>query len=257
MRQREHHTEKREAGNPQTEIRRQPQRGGGKREQPVHRQLEGFFEGVLRHAGGALGAVKFHRGLPEAAPRPQPAQVTAAFGQRVHHRDNALVEQAEIAGVAGHRQRRQFLQQPVKAPGEKFFEQRVAPLFARGKNDFVAFAPFGEQPGNFLRRILQVGINHHHRVAGGEVQTGADGGLVAEISRKRKATPARVVLVLRLKDFPGAVARAIVHTENFVVGLPRCRHRAQPLKQARQHGFLVEARNDDGDFWHGYDALVK
>jgi hypothetical protein len=67
-----------------------------------------IFEGVLRHAGGALGALKFHRGLTEAAPRPQAAQVAIALGQRVHHGHDFFVEQAEIAGVARHRQRRHF-----------------------------------------------------------------------------------------------------------------------------------------------------
>src|SRR5208282_1706560 len=75
--------DKRTRRNPQTQPRRQPQRHGGKRKDAVHRQPEGFFEGVLRRAGGAFAALELDRRLFESAPRPQAAQVTVPLRQRV------------------------------------------------------------------------------------------------------------------------------------------------------------------------------
>ena len=73
---------------------------------------------------------------------------------------------------------------------------------------------------------------------------------MAEIPREGQAAPARIFLVLRLEQFPGAVARTVVHADDFVIQTPRRSHRIKPLKKFRQHGFFVEARDDDGDFVH-------
>src|ERR1019366_9262030 len=71
--------------------------------------------------------LKVYCGSPAA--RSARSNSTEVCRQCVHHGNNFFVEQTKIAGVALHRQGRQFPQQPVKAPRENPFHERVAPFF--------------------------------------------------------------------------------------------------------------------------------
>jgi hypothetical protein len=73
---------------------------------------------------------------------------------------------------------------------------------------------------------------------------------MSEVSRQREAAPARVLLVLPLQQFPGAVRRSVIDTNDLVVHSPATGRGAQPLEQLRQDGFFIEARNNDRNLLH-------
>ena len=146
----EHRAEEGKGGNPQAQIGRQPQRRGGKREQTVQGQLEGFCEGVLRYAGGARGAVELHGGLPEAAPGPQPAQVAVAFRQRINHVHHLFSSRQKSPASRGIGNGVIFAA-AGKNPRPADFLAAVLAFLADGKDHVISFAPFGQQPGRSPR----------------------------------------------------------------------------------------------------------
>ena len=70
---------------------------------------------------------------------------------------------------------------------------------------------------------MKVGIDNHHRVAPGMENSGADGGLMAEIASEGKSTPARIDLGLAAHKFPGPVPGTIIHADHFETQAPAFR----------------------------------
>jgi len=109
----------------------------------------------------------------------------------------------------------------------------IGVLMGRGVNPlevirWIALAPLAGVVMIMLGLAVETKSGRDGAIAGGEMEAGADGGLMAEVAGERKRAPARVLLVLGPEDFPGAVARAIVHADDLVVGVPGARHRRQP-----------------------------
>ena len=58
-----------------------------------------------------------------------------------------------------------------------------AALAALGVDHVEPAAPAGDQVGDHLGRVLQVGVDHDHRVAARVVEPGGDGDFLAEVAR--------------------------------------------------------------------------
>ena len=61
-----------------------------------------------------------------------------------------------------------------------------------------------------LRRVLEIGVHHHHGVALGVIEAGRQRGLMAEVARQEDDADPRVGLGQTLEDGRRAVGRAVV-----------------------------------------------
>jgi hypothetical protein len=55
---------------------------------------------------------------------------------------------------------------------------------AHAEHDLVSLLPPGDESGDELRRILQVGVQDDRRFSGCDIQTRRDRGLVTEVARQ-------------------------------------------------------------------------
>jgi len=69
----------------------------------------------------------------------------------------------------------------IKQPKAQPPRPALRPAGALADDHMMALPPLGHHVGDDLRRVLQVPINQHHTTAGGMVNAGRDGRLMAEI----------------------------------------------------------------------------
>ena len=115
-----------------------------------------------------------------------------ALAHLVEDVERAPVDEAEVADV----ERDLDLGDPVEAAVEpgcgRPLESRLAvALLAHRVDDVVALAPARGELEHDLGRILQVGVEHDHRVARGDVDAGGERDLVAEVPRQPDELEAR------------------------------------------------------------------
>ena len=94
-------------------------------------------------------------------------------------------------------------------------------------------------------RVLQVGVHDDDRLALRRVHAGGDGDLVAEIARQADIAEARVAPGERLQHDGAGIAAAVVDEDRLRRLVKPGEQQVEPAQQHRQHGFLVEHRNDD------------
>ena len=142
---------------------------------------------------------------------------------------------------------RQFFEQPVEGVRLQARRQALAgALAAHGIDHVIAFAPFGHHPGDHLGRMLEIGVDGNHRIAGGVGQARGQGRLLAEIAREDQQLDAGIGFVPDLQLGDAVILAAVVdadHLESFA-GL--LEHRDQPGEETVDiEGFVVDG-NDDG-----------
>ena len=102
---------------------------------------------------------------------------------RAQHVRHTAVNQAEIACIRRNRHARHPAQNAVKPPCRQLFHRRLAvSLAALAVNDFVSFAPFLRHQRDQFRRVLQIAIDNHNRVAARSIHARAYRHLMAEIA---------------------------------------------------------------------------
>ncbi len=113
----------------------------------------------------------------------------------------------------------------------------------------------GEQPGDFARVVLQIGVEGDNEFAAGGAETGAERGRLAEIAAE--ANPADSLVGFNQPPHlgPRAVGRAVVDEDNFQV-IPRRLGHGDHLGMERRQAFgFVEQRYDGGE--HGGLLVVS
>ncbi len=131
--------------------------------------------------------------LREADPHGHAAQKARALGHRQQSIQSAAVEQAEVAGVGLEVDLGEIVEQLVEPGGGGELEGGLAlALLAHGVDDVGALLPLLDHARDQLRRVLQVGVDHRHHIAGRVLQAGRERGLVAEVSREMNDSYARV-----------------------------------------------------------------
>ena len=95
------------------------------------------------------------------------------------------VDEAEVADVERHLDLGDLVEAAVEPGGGRPLEPRLAvALLADRVDDVVALAPARGELEHDLGRVLQVGVEHDHRVARGQVDAGGQRDLVAEVPRE-------------------------------------------------------------------------
>ena len=117
----------------------------------------------------------------------------------------------------------------------------------------MAFAHFRDQLADFLRRILQVGVERDDDVAAAVLETGHDRHVLAGIGGKQDdAGDIGPRLELLAQDRRRAVAAAVVDEDDLVGFAQGVERRVKAGEQRRESGFLVVDGDDDGECGRGH-----
>ena len=174
--------------------RRELEREVRERGHAVEREAQHAPDRELRLAGAAGGAVVLDDVAPEADPRAHPAQEARALAHAQQRVERRAVEEAEVAGVGLELDLGEPAHERVEPARGGELEARLAlALAALGDHDVGALAPALDQLGDQLRRVLEVAVDHHHRVPARVVEAGGERHLVAERAREVEHADARVV----------------------------------------------------------------
>ncbi len=164
--------------------------------------------------------------LGVADPDGHPAQEAVALAHRQQRVERAAVEQPEVARVVLELDLGELVEQPVEPAGGAELEARLAgALLADRVDDVTARPPVVEHRLDQLRRVLEVGVEHHHGVAGGVVETGGERGLVAEVPRQGDDAHPRVAVGQLLQRVRRAVRGAVVDQHQLERQSGRARRR--------------------------------
>ena len=225
------------------------QRVAREADDPVHPDHERAEEAVvLAVAGGARVAVVEHRGLLEADQRHQPAQEAVFLAQRDHVVDHTPAHQPEVPGVGGDLDVGDALDDAVADRRDDPLGQRLPRARAAlGVDDLIPLAPAGDHVGDQLRRVLQVAVDHHYRVARGRLHARQRRGGLAEAAREAQHLHARVGRAQLEDALLGAVGRRVDGEDQLPVGAHAGEHRRQALVDAPDVAFLVVCGDDDRD----------
>lgn len=153
---------------------------------------------------------------------------------------------SEVGRALRKRERGQPIQHEVEDLRRKTLAQPG--LIIRGAHtvdDVVPESGRGQQLGDHLRRMLQIGIERDDCIAVCRRQAGSEGELVAEVPGQANSADSRVI-VGRLQDhLPGVVGRAVVDKHQLGRPLELVEHGSHSPDENRQSGRLVEGWRDD------------
>ena len=160
----------------------QRERRRRKIEDAIERQLQKLMERVLRLTGGPGGSFVDASGLPEAGPCPKATDEPVLLGQAVQHAHHAPVHQRKVAAVQLHLDIGQQVINSVEAGIGKTLEGAFLTLRSDSVNHVETLTPERDHLEDHLGRILQIGVDDGHGVAGRVLEAGRHRGLVSEVS---------------------------------------------------------------------------
>jgi hypothetical protein len=141
---------------------------------------------------GALLSVVFDGGLFEAEPLAQAWDEAVAFGELVEAIDDGAVHEAEDSGVGCIGEIGEAAEEGIEEAEAQGARAALGAGAALGDDDGEAFAPLVDELWDDFGGVLEVAVEEDDGVAAGVVDTGGDGGLVAEISGKGEELDAGV-----------------------------------------------------------------
>ncbi len=200
-------------------------------------------------AGGAFLAVVDYAGLFEAQPGAQAGDEAVAFGEAVELVDDAAVHQAEDSGIGDFGQFGHEAHEGVEELEADAACAAVSAAAALTKDDLKSFLPFFDHGGDDFGRVLKIAVDQDHAVAGGVVDAGSDGGLMAEIAGEADELDAGVLGVIFANNLGGAVAAAVIDQDDFPVVAGGVEGGADAAAELGEVVFFVEDGGYDGN--HG------
>ena len=119
--------------------------------------------------------------------------------------------------------------------------------FLPAAHQVVAIAGYhAVELGDFIGRILQVGIHCNDHRGGGCFKAFIQRGALAIVTLEADAFDAGKIFSEPLYNCPAAIRAAVVYHDDLVAVVVLCAHTVYPLGQLREAFFLIEKRNDDG-----------
>ena len=123
----------------------------------------------------------------------------------------------------------------------------AVPRRAAGINDVIALLPASDEVGDQFGRVLQIGVDDHHRAPSGVINPGGQRDFLAEIARQRDQADTRILSMVGANHLGRCVFAAVVG-ENDLPGETRgVQRRASPRQELGQHDFLVISGHDKAD----------
>ena len=164
------------------------------------------------------------------------------LAQLLHRIDHAAAHQAEVADIGWQRHFAEIVHDAVERRGGGLLQPAIAGAQAALRIDHVvAGAPGSDETRDHLGRVLQVGVDHDHRVALGMVEPGGGGDLLAEIARQVDDGDVAVGLLQQLDDAQRGVAAAVVDVDGFPWRAQRRHHGSEAaVHRADDLGLIVD-----------------
>ena len=151
---------------------------------------------LLHHEG--------HARRLEADPGIEPLREARLLAERPQDFHALAVDEAEIACAFGQGDFAEAGEEPVEQMGEAALDPGlVGAVRALAVDHEIAVPPALHEGLDHLRRMLQVGIHDHHRIAPGMVEPGRDGDLLAEIAAEGDRADPRLVTARPRGSAPG------------------------------------------------------
>ncbi len=173
----------------------------------------GYFVSPAKRSARVLDA-----GLGEADPAEHAADEAARLAHLVEDVERTPVDETEVTDVEGHLDLGDLVEPAVEPRGRRPLEPGLAVALLPDRiDDVVALAPARRELEHDLGRILQIRVEHDHRVAGRDVDAGGEGDLVPEVPRELDQLEARILLCRGEQQLVRAVAAAVVDDDRFGV----------------------------------------
>ena len=223
----------------------------GASENPVIRvetELRQRKQIVLRLAAGAI--VVADRDLGDALgervrERGHERRLLIAIDHRI---DDMPAVRAQHASVIVHWHADDERGQPVVQARGVLAVGLVVAFLAPSADDVVAFVDRGNQPRDFFRRILQIGVECDDDIAARLFEAREDRRMLSEVARKLDH-PHAALFARRdfAQDAERVVARAVVDENRLPRAVEAVEHRLEARPQRRQIRGFVEHRHHDRD----------
>ncbi len=111
----------------------------------------------------------------------------------------------------------------------------------------MALFHFGQEPRDFLRIVLKIGVQRHHQFAPGLGKPGTEGRRLAKIAAEPQAGNPRIGGRQAANHLPRAIGRTVIDEHHVqVVPLPSGNLGQLLVKNCQAFGF-VENGDDDGE----------
>lgn len=181
-----------------------------------------------------------------AAPGQQAAHEPVTLAQAAHRSDGLFVHQPEVTGVRYHRHGADPVDDPVKQRGGIALPARLAGAGdALADHDLIALVPLLHHLRNQRRRVLQIGVQQHDRLAGGVIDAGGERLLLAEIAAEFDSADAAVLRMPIAEPGEGVVLAAVVDGDDFPVVGDGFKYRYGGLEERIGGGRFVIHGHDD------------
>ena len=137
-----------------------------------------------RASGGAARRLVVHADLAKSDPAGEPLEEAVTLGEPFERRRCSRREQTEVAGIGRDPLPRAPVDQQIKRPHREPAQPGLAlAVCLRGIDDVIAvIQPVPHQRLYQRRRMLAVTIHEQHGAEAGMIETGQQGGLLAEIA---------------------------------------------------------------------------
>ena len=189
-----------------------------------------------------------HGHAPESGPGDQSAEEVFPFLELEQVVHDAAVDQSELSGARRHRYSRQGREDPIEHRGGRALERPdVRGILAVGEHDGRARLPLSHQLGDQRRRMLQIGVHGHDRLARGVPESGQNGRLLTEAPGQTDPVNPPVAARDPADGRPGPVGASVIDEHELVLPLRRAEVGADGVVQRIEIGLLVVAGRDDGD----------
>src|SRR5919201_2484374 len=127
--------------------------------------------------------------------------------------------------------------------------ERIAPPRLPARHEIEPLVELCEEARNLSRVVLEIAVERHDGVAVRLVETGAEGGRLAEVASQADDANVVVAAVQPRQRCERSVRRAVVDEDRFPVGSQRLERGSKLVVEERDAPLLVVSRDDDGD--HG------
>lgn len=201
-----------------------------------------------------MAAVAFVRDtdLPKAGVGNEAAQVGVmlghAFGECTY---NGAIEEAEVASAGWKVEFGDSIEERVKDAALPLHELRFLAGNTDAVDDLVALFPEAEKVGDYLGRVLAIGIELDDGVAAGVEVTSEDVSLVPEVAAQADAANARIGFLKATDASEGVIGATVVGEDNFKVVLrkPATMSIAESfVNEVDVFVFVVDRDNDTEEF---------
>ena len=121
----------------------------------------------------------------------------------------------------------------------------LGPLQPLTHDDFIAFAPFGNERGDNFRRILKIGIDNDGGIAGRRSKTRRNRILVPEVARQTNDANVGARVANVLQNVRRAILAAVIDEDDFIIGGDAGQYRSKARVGRFDDLLFVEAGNDN------------